>query len=395
MDLDRLIAPRARAVDASGIRRVFELAAKLRDPVNLSIGQPDFPVPDAIKEAAIDAIRADRNGYSITQGIAPLREALKAKLARELGWSFDDGPSSPDVMVTSGTSGALWLLFMSILGPGDEVIVPDPYFVLYPPLASICSGRAILCDTYPECRLTAERIEPLLTPRTKAVLLNSPSNPCGVVATAQECHDILDLCRRRGLLLISDEIYFEFCFADSRTQAGADGVPRCPTPARFPGASEHVALVRGFGKAYGPTGWRMGYVAAPRHLLEQMIKLQQYTFVCPPTPFQWGCLAALDHDLTAMVDRYQARRDLVRGALSPLTDVVEPGGAFYAFVRARGRGIEGPRAATALAERGIERGLLTIPGSVFSTRDTHLRLSYAAPEPVLERGLAILRELLS
>ncbi len=392
MDFDRLIAPRARAVDSSGIRKVFELASKLRDPVNLSIGQPDFPVPDPIKNAAIDAIRADRNGYSLTQGIPELRASLRERLASDVGWVFDASPASPEVMVTSGTSGALWLLFMSILAPGDEIIVPDPYFVLYPPLATICAGKPVLCETYPDGRLTAARVEPLISPRTKAILFNSPANPTGVVATEQECADLLDLARRRNLLLISDEIYDEFCFSESRTQKTVDGSLRCPSPARFPGAQDHVALVRGFGKAYGPTGWRLGYVAAPRPLLDQMIKLQQYTFVCPPTPFQYACLEALRTDLTAIVDRFESRRDLVLGALAPLTDVFTPGGAFYAFVRAPG---DDPRAASRFVERGIERGLLTIPGSVFSSRDSHFRLSFAAPEATLTRGLDILRDLLS
>ncbi|MFN7021972.1 MAG: pyridoxal phosphate-dependent aminotransferase [Phycisphaerales bacterium] len=398
MDIDRLISDRARQISASGIRRVFDLGAKLKDPINLSIGQPDFPVPEPLKNAAISAIQNNANGYTVTQGIAPLRTRIAAHLKADLGWSVDTRPSgeadpdAPGLLVASGTSGDLLLAFLALLNPGDEVVFADPYFVMYPHVARMVGATPVLCDTYPDFRLTAARVEPLLTPRTKIVLLNSPSNPAGVVATARECQELLDLCRRRGVLLVSDEIYDEFTYPDSRepTARGSLG-PRCPSPGRFPQAERNVLLVRGFGKTYGCTGWRLGYAAGPRRIIEEMSKLQQYTFVCAPAPLQWGVIPALDHDMSQHVESYRKRRDLVVEALSPYTLLTVPGGAFYAFPQVPEKlGLT----ASGFIEKCIEKNVLIIPGNVFSARDTHFRLSYATDERSLTRGLEVLRDLI-
>ncbi len=396
MDADRLISERALSIDASGIRRVFDLGAKLTDPINLSIGQPDFPVPDPIKRAAIDAIEKDANGYTVTQGIMPLRRAIADHLAKDVGWDVDirpareASPEKPGLLVASGTSGDLLLAFLAVLNPGDEVIIPDPYFVMYPHVARLCGATAVRCDTYPDFHLTAERVEPLITARTKMVLLNSPSNPAGVVASGAHCRDLLELCRRRGLLLIADEIYDEFTYADA-TEPTAGGLRRCPSPARFPGAERNVLLVRGFGKTYGCTGWRLGYAAGPRRLIEEMSKLQQYTFVCAPSPLQWGVIPALGVDMSELVRRYQARRDLVVERLSKVTELARPGGAFYAFPQVPTRlGLTSSK----FIERCLEHSVLVIPGNVFSQRDTHFRLSYATDDRSLERGLETLVKLM-
>jgi aspartate/methionine/tyrosine aminotransferase len=403
MDIGRLLARRSRLMSASGIRRIFELGARLDDPINLSIGQPDFAVPEPLKAAAIEAVRADRNGYTLTQGIPELRRAIEGSLSADLGWSFGGATGA---MVTSGTSGGLLLACLALLEDGDEMIIPDPYFLVYPALATMCGARAVACDTYPDFRMTAERVEPLITERTKIVLLNSPSNPAGVVASAAECRGLLELCRARGLLLISDEIYDAFTYSEARTQRGgrqggdAGGPParsrdagpgpvgtRCPSPGRFAGAEDCTLVVRGFGKTYGCTGWRLGYAAGPTALLDEMVKMQQYTFVCAPAPLQHAVLAAFDTDLTGLIEAYERRRDLVVERLAAVTEVTRPGGAFYAFFKVPERlGMSG----TEFAEACIEKNLLVIPGGVFSGRDTHIRLSFAAPMERLEKGLAVL-----
>ena len=399
MNVNQLLSDRVLSIDSSGIRRVLELASTLSDPINLSIGQPDFVVPDALKKAAVAAIEGDVNGYALTRGLPALVERTAQHLQTDVGWdcSVLPGGGGPGVLVTAGTSGALVLAFMSVLGEGDEIVMPDPYFVSYPELAKMCGAKAVLCDTYPDFRMTAERVEPLITERTKAVLYCSPSNPAGVALTEAECRDLLALCRDRGVLLIADEIYDEFAFGASRTQAtvggGGGGAAelRCPSPARFAGADEDVLLIRGFGKTYGCTGWRLGYVAGPGELIAQMGKLQQYTFVCAPTPLQAGVIAAFDTDMRQTVDVFEKRRDMVLSVLSAVTEVPEPDGAFYAFVRVPERlGMTG----TQFFEKCVEREVLMIPGRVFSQQDTHFRLSLAAPDETLAAGVEIIAELM-
>lgn len=397
MDIARLLTDRTLKVDASGIRRVFDLGAKLKNPINLSIGQPDFPVAEAIKRAGMEAIEKDRNGYTVTQGIPELRERIVRQLADDLGWDTDPKPPNgpphrPGLLVSPGTSASLVLAFMALIGPGDEAIIPDPYFVLYPHLATIVGGKAVRCDTYPDFQMTAERVERLITPRTKLVLLNSPGNPSGVVATQKQCADLLDLCRRKNVLLISDEIYDEFTYSETRTEkAHKGGRPACPSPARVPGSFEDVLVVRGLGKTYGVTGWRLGYAAGPARLIAEMTKLQQYTYVCAPAPLQWGGLAAFDVDMSAHVSAYQKRRDLVVERLRRLTEVAMPGGAFYAFPKVPEKlGLT----ATKFVDQAIERSLLVIPGSIFSDRDTHFRLSYATNEATLAKGLDVLADMM-
>ncbi len=376
-----MLSERTRAIDVSGIRRVFELGAKLKDPINLSIGQPDFPVPEELKQAVIKAIDEDRNGYTLTQGAPELLEKVSARLVSDLGWNLPSDETG--VMITSGTSGALLLSAMALLDPGDEAIIPDPWFVIYAALGNMTGGRMVPCDTYPDFRMTAERVEPLINDRTKYVLLNSPSNPAGAVLNPGELRDLVELCRRRGVLLVSDEIYDAF----TCSEALSDG--RFPSPGHY---TQDMLIIRGFGKTYGCTGWRLGYAAGPAALIRQMAKLQQYTFVCAPSMAQVGMAAAFDVDLSERARIYERRRDRVVEMLGDVTGLVRPQGAFYAFVPVSPKlGLSG----TEFVERSLARNVLAIPGAVFSQRDTHFRISYAAPEEKLEQGLEILRELLA
>lgn len=407
MTPEHLISRRASTINGSGIRRVFDLGAKLKDPVNLSIGQPDFPVPEAIKRAAVRAIQEDKNGYTLTQGIAPLLDKIAVYLKRDVGWECagatgPDAATSPSrVMVTSGTSGAILLACMAMLDPGDEVIIPDPWFVLYPHLGELCHANAVPCDTYPNFKMTAAKVEPLITAKTKAIILCSPGNPSGVVHTEREVADLLELCRRKKIILISDEIYDEFCYSEARTQARPSGTGkgddrRCPSPARLPGSAENVLIVRGFGKTYGVTGWRLGYAAGPRWLIDQMIKLQQYTYVCAPTPLQWGAMEALDVDMAPHLKEYERRRDLVVDRLSKVTEVVRPGGAFYAFVKVADRlGYPEESAGEQFFQLCAKSNVLIVPGKTFSSRDTHFRLSFATPLTSLEKGLDVIAGLMA
>lgn len=380
IDLDALISDRAKAIDVSGIRRVFELGAKLENPINLSIGQPDFPVPEPLKKATIEAIRNDKNGYTLTQGIPELRDRIGSRLAAEVGW--DCSGDDLEVMITSGTSGALLLSFLAVCNPGDEAIIPDPYFVIYPALGELTGVKIVPCDLYPDFRMTAERVEPHITDRTRILLLNTPGNPTGTVLTSDELRELVELCTSRGVLIVSDEIYDAFTYAD----ALEDGV--FPTPARF---TQQMLLVRGYGKSYGCTGWRMGYAAGPTPIIRQMSKLQQYTFVCAPSMAQHGMVGAFDVDLSPQIAAYRAKRDIVVEGFRNVTEIETPGGAFYAFVKIPAHlGMT----ATEFVEKALEQNVLTIPGAVFSRRDTHFRISYAAPDGAVREGVAILSRLM-
>jgi aspartate/methionine/tyrosine aminotransferase len=404
MDVRALLAHRSMELDASGIRRVFRLGAKMTDKIDLSIGRPHFPAPEGVKQAAIEAIRRGDNNYSMTEGAGPLTKAIAGFLKRDLGWDVDlnsveDGGdiNRPGALVTSGTSGALMLTFLALLDPGDEAILADPYFVMYPQLMKMLGVSVRLCDTYPDFRMTAERVERLINPRTKLVLLNSPGNPSGVVSSTQDCRELLELCRAKNVLLVSDEIYDEFTFS-GMTEETPMG-PRCPSPARvwsgMVGADRNVLVIRGFGKTYGVTGWRLGYAAGPRPLIEEMCKLQQYTFVCAPTPLQHG-LAVFDEpevraEITQAVRMYEHNRDMTAERLGAAGyRLTRPGGAFYAFPEVPERlGVTSGE----FFEMCRQRKLLIVPGKEFSKRDTHFRISLASSADNLSRGLDVLEGL--
>lgn len=368
--LSDFVSHRANAVDASGIRKVFDLAAKMRDPINLSIGQPDFDVPDAAKLVAIDAIRAGHNRYTQTQGIAPLRERLRKDLSAEMGRDVGD------VLITSGVSGGLLLAILAIINPGEEAILLDPYFVMYKHLLTLAGGVAKVVDTYPDFRFHADRVEKAITPKTKLLILNSPSNPTGVVMTEAEVQSAVALARKHDLLIISDEIYEPFLYDAPR------GLPAAGK------LYDRTIILRGFSKSHAMTGWRMGYAAGPAEIIGQMTKLQQYTFVCAPAPLQEAALAALDIGMTSAVDDYRRKRDLVYSRLSPAFEVVKPQGAFYIFPKA-----PAGKSASDFVAQAIENNVLIIPGNVFSQYDTHFRISYATTMEKLSAGCDVLCKL--
>lgn len=361
------IAERTAAFDSSGIRRVFDLAAELDDPINLSIGQPDFEVPAAVQEAAVDAIHQGRNGYALTQGIPVLREKLQADIDQRYGHE------DRQLLVTSGTSGGIVLAVLALVNPGDEVIVMDPFFVMYEPLVSLVGGKCVLIDTYPEFRPDPEKIEAAITRRTKLIVFNSPANPTGVVADRQDISQLAELASRHRIALLSDEIYSSFCYDEAFV-----------SPAAF---NDQTLVLDGFSKSHAITGWRLGYAHGPAHVIDAMTKLQQYTFVCAPQPAQWAGAVAMDVDMSEAITSYRHKRDLLVDGISDLYEVVQPGGAFYVFPKAPwGSGTE-------FVTRAIENNLLVIPGNVFSRRDTHFRISYAVSDETIQRGIEVLRTL--
>ena len=362
-----MLAKRAEKLDASGIRKVFDLAAKLTDPINLSIGQPHFAIPQAIQDRAVQAIQEGANRYTVTQGIAELRQAIGAKLDEEFG------PAERRILITSGVSGGLALALLCLLDPGDEIIIPDPYFVAYKSLVEIIGANPVLVDTYPSFALSAEAVGRAITSRTRAILVNSPCNPTGAVYGKQELEAVVELARRHDLMLISDEIYNEFCYDE----------PFVPPVPMY----DKTLLLRGFSKSYGMTGWRLGYTVGPVPLIEKMAMLQQYTYVCAPAMVQWAGITALEIDMSEEVAAYKRKRDLVYKGLSKNFEVQKPSGAFYIFPRApQDKGNE-------FVRRAVENNVLIIPGDVFSSRNSHFRVSYAADDETLTRGIETLSRL--
>jgi aspartate aminotransferase/aminotransferase len=364
---DAWIASRMSRIEASGIRKAFDMSKSMKDPINLSIGLPDFDVANPVKAAAIEAIERGHNAYTLTQGLPELRTKIQTAVDAALGHA------DRQVLVTSGSSGALLLALCSVVDPGDEVILFDPYFVMYNNLVALAEGTPVLVDSYPDFRIDAERVAAAITSRTKCVLVNSPNNPTGAVASAREMQALAELCRRRDILLISDEVYRSFCYDHPFA-----------TPATW---NADALVVDGFSKSQGMTGWRLGYAHGPSRLIAEMAKLQQFSFICAPSMVQHAGVVALDRDLAAQTDAYRRKRDLVIAAVSGHFELAQPEGAFYAFPRAPwGTGTE-------FAAAAMRRNLLIIPGNVFSRRDSHFRISYAVDDATLKRGLDVLRDL--
>lgn len=369
MNSGDLISRRAHAIDASGIRKAFDLAAKMKDPINLSIGLPDFDVPEPAKEAAISAIRAGSNRYSQTQGIAPLRDRLRKDLAAELG--RDPG----EILITSGVAGGLFLAVLATIDPGEEVVFLDPYFVMYKHIVTMAGGRSIMIDSYPDFRFPAEKVAAAITPKTKVMILSSPGNPTGAVMSEAEVKAAVEIAKTHNLLIISDEIYEPFLYDTDRLSTAAK-------------LYDNTLLLRGFSKSHAMTGWRLGYAAGPDELIQQIAKLQQYTFVCGPTPLQFGALAAIDTSMADNIAAYHRKRDLVADIISKKFELTRPGGAFYAFPKA-----PAGLTASAFCAKAVEHNVLTIPGNVFSERDTHFRISYATDDERLRKGCEILNSI--
>jgi aspartate aminotransferase/aminotransferase len=363
------LADRLGNISSSGIRRIFELGAKLEDPIDLSIGQAHFDVPEPVKQAAIEAIQKGFNRYTVTQGIAPLNEGVRERIERMHEFS----PES--TLITSGVSGGLLLGFLSLVNPGDEVLIPDPFFTMYKVLVSLCGGKPVYYDTYPEFRLDVENLRGMITDRTKVVMVNSPANPTGAVYTREELMALADVARAHDLVVISDEIYDAFVY--ERPHASI---------ASF---YAKTLLISGFTKAYGMPGWRVGYAAGPTELLDKMKTLQQFTYVCAPSMAQHACLTALETDVESYREDYRKKRDLMVDGLEGAYELTPPDGSFYCFPKVP----DGYDSDMAFVERALGENLLIVPGGALSCRNTHFRISFAAETDRLERGIEVLNRL--
>jgi aspartate/methionine/tyrosine aminotransferase len=371
---ENALAARVRGIEPSGIRRIFELMATMEDPINLSIGQPHYDPPPALVEAACAAIRGGRNRYTITQGLPELNAMALAEIERR------HGRRPETCLLTAGVSGGLVLTFLSLLDPGDEILLPDPAFVMYRHLATLCGAKAVYYDTYPRqpggrFAIDPDAIERLVTKRTKIVFVNSPCNPTGAVMTRAEIEAISRVANRAGAWVVSDEIYDLFCYGDDYA-----------SPVAY---AERCIQLGGYSKTYGIPGWRMGFAAGPAAVLDAMKTLQQFSFVCAPAPFQYALLAAIPQiDLTPYHAAYRKKRDYIVGNLHPIYRLAPLEGAFYAFPE-----LPPGAAPEEFLQQALQHKLLIVPGRSFSQRDTHFRLSYGVDDATLARGIAVLNEL--
>ncbi|MCP4661693.1 MAG: pyridoxal phosphate-dependent aminotransferase [bacterium] len=360
-------AKRMDVVGGSGIRELLDRGRRIPDAIDLSMGQADFEVPDPLKEATINAVRGQCGRYSGPQGYPELVAATKRHVQQRYGLADDE-----EVMMTVGTSGAITLALLALVGPGDEVLVPDPHFVIYPNLVHVAGATPVYYDLYPDLRLRIERIEECITERTRLLILNTPANPTGGAFTPDELKAVAELSRARQLPVLSDELYEVFAYDAPHVSIK-----------HFLGWQS--LLVSGFSKTYGLAGWRLGWAAGDPELIDKMRTLQLFAYVCPPTLVQKGALAAFEVDMSATVESYRHKRDLLyEGLVGCGYEVIKPAGSFFAFPRVPwGDDLE-------FCEHALAEKLLVLPGRAFSRCTTHFRLSFAASDETIERALEVL-----
>ena len=381
---NKFIAERIYKVKPSGIRRFFGIAAKMPDVISLGIGEPDFTTPQPLFQAGFDSVLRGVTNYTANSGLIELRERLAEHLENFYGVRY---AADGEIMITVGVSEALRCVFGAICNPGDEIIVPTPCFVAYEPEILFADGVpvTVTCKAENNFEITAEEIEPLISPRTKAIFLGFPNNPTGAVLSRENALKIAQLAEKYDLLIISDEIY-------DRLVYGVEHV----CFAALPEMKNRTVLLGGFSKDYAMTGWRVGYVCADAELLAAFAKIHQYDVMSAPTISQFVALKALEIGepfVRQMHAEYDKRRRLVVSSLNEMgLDCFEPKGAFYAFPSVKSTGLTDE----AFAERLItEEKVAVIPGSAFGAGgENHVRIAYCKSYEQIEIALGRIRKFL-
>ncbi len=364
--LDKL-TPKVRNLPPSGIRRFFDLVNEMKDAISLSVGEPDFVTPWRIREAGIYSLEKGHTHYSPNAGFIRLREAIAGYLQRRMGLKYDP---RTEIIVTVGGSEAIDLALRSLAGPGDEVIVPEPSFVAYKPCAALAGATVVTMPLEErDCfKLTPEKLEKALTPKSKVLVFPFPNNPTGAVMTREEMEKIVPIILKHDLIVLSDEIYAELSYAGRHVSI-----------ASFPGMQERTVLINGFSKAYAMTGWRLGYAAAHPDLLAAMYRIHQYCLMCAPTTAQYAGIEAMENGDSAaeeMAREYNRRRlVMVKGFREAGLDCFEPTGAFYVFPSVRKTGLSSLEFCERLLK---EEKVAVIPGGAFGeSGEGYIRACYA------------------
>ncbi|HLZ48121.1 MAG TPA: aminotransferase class I/II-fold pyridoxal phosphate-dependent enzyme [Candidatus Limnocylindria bacterium] len=363
-----LTSERVARLPASGIRRFFDLAAGLPGVISLGVGEPDFITPDAFRDAAIRSIKEGKTQYTSNYGLLALREAIAEHTLAFRGVAYDP---RGEILVTVGVSEAVDLALRATLNEGDEVIVADPSYVAYVPGIVLAGGVPVPVptDEAHDFRLLPADVAKAITPRTRAILLGFPNNPTGAVLEAEDVRGIAALAREHELVVYADEIYDRLVYGTEHRSILDE-----------PGMKERTIYLAGFSKAYAMTGWRVGYACAPAEIIEQMMKIHQYTVMCVPTAAQYAAIEAMrngEDEVRRMVGEYDKRRTRMYERFNAMgLHCFEPRGAFYCFPNVTSTGLSDGE----FCERLLtEEQVVVVPGNAFGERGVgHVRACYAA-----------------
>lgn len=385
MNYDELLAPAAKAMRPSGIRKFFDLAADMPHCISLGVGEPDFKTPWSVRDAGIRSLELGRTKYTANSGLKELRGEICNYLQRR----FDLHYKEENILVTVGGSEAIDLTIRAVVQPGDEVIIPEPCFVCYEPITQLTGGVPVHIATRAEdqFRLTADQLRAAITPRTKLLIFPYPNNPTGAVMSAAEMEEIAAVLRETNVLVLSDEIYSELTY----------GLDRHVSIASLPSMAERTIVVNGFSKSYAMTGWRLGYAAGPAPLVKVMTKIHQSCIMSAPTTSQYAAITALrqcDDQIEMMRDEYNRRRRYVVKALNEMgLTCFEPRGAFYVFPSIQISGLTSSEFCEQLLR---EKEVAIIPGSAFgASGEGYARISYAYSVDHLQTAMKRIREFLT
>lgn len=370
------IAEKVRQMKGSGIREFFDIAQRMEGAISLGVGEPDFVTPWSIREACIFSLEKGYTSYTSNWGLLELREALSDAIYKESGVYYEP---EGEILITTGVSEAFDLAVRALVNPGDEVILHEPSYVSYPSCTIFAGGTPVCVDTRveDEFRLRADRLEERITDRTKAVILSYPNNPTGATLSRKDLEEIADVVNEHDLLVISDEIYGRLTYEGVHTYFSS-----------LNGMQERTILLNGFSKAYAMTGWRLGYAAGNKEIMEAMMKIHQYVMLCAPITAQKAALEALrcDEEVERMVSEYNRRRKLIVKGLRDIgLSCFEPKGAFYTFPSIQTTGLTSEEFAKRLL---VEEKVVVIPGSVFGAcGEGFVRCAYAVSHHKIKEAL--------
>jgi aminotransferase len=375
--MSEMISPMVKQIPPSGIRKFFSLAEGNKDIISLGVGEPDFVTPEHVRAACVRALELGKTTYTPNAGLLELREEIASYLYNSFQVKYE--PSN-EIIVTVGGSEAIDLALRALIATGDEIIVPVPSYVAYSPIAQLNGGKVIEVETFAkdDFKLTAEALKAGLTPRSKVLIINYPSNPTGAMMTYEDWLPIAKIVEDNNLIVISDEIYAELTYDRKHVSF-----------ATLPGMKDRTLLISGFSKAFAMTGWRIGYACGNQELLGAMLKIHQYTVMCAPIIGQIAAIESLRNGLEEkdrMMESYnQRRRMFVKGLREIGLPCHEPRGAFYAFPSVAHTGLDSDSFAQKLL---FEAGVATVPGHVFGQGgEGFIRCSYASSVPRLTEAL--------